>query len=229
MPRILLFDIDGTLLSTAGAGARALEQAFEELVGLSEALAGVRLDGATDVAIVREALIKRGRPAPDSQIQALLARYTELLPSALTAAPGYRTLEGVPGLVARLEAERRPFGLCTGNVLAGARAKLSHGDLWAPFERGFLGGFGSDGEVRADIVRAALRRAEAHHGALHPSEALVIGDTPRDVEAAHAVGVPVLAVASGRHGLDELRATGAEHVLESLAAPAAVAILGLAA
>ena len=227
MKRILLFDIDGTLISTGGAGAKALEQAFVELVGLEGALEGIRLDGATDLAIVREALAQRTREATAELSLRILARYTELLPSALARADTYRKHDGVADALATLKAQGRPFGLCTGNVIEGARAKLAHGSLWEPFAQGFLGGFGSDGEIRADIVRSALRRAAERHGPVHPEQALVIGDTPKDVSAAHAVGVPVLAVASGRHSLAELRDTGAEYVVETLATREALVAMEL--
>lgn len=224
--RTLLFDIDGTLITSGGAGARALEQAFVELAQIPDALAQVVLDGATDISIVREALGHAGRPATDEFVDQILVRYTELLPSALTSSEGYLLLAGVPALLQRLAATDRAIGLCTGNVRAGARAKLHHGGVWTHFEGGFEGGFGNDGAVRADIVRAALRRAQAHHGrALVPAELLVIGDTPRDIQAAHAVGLPVLAVATGRSTSAELRAAGAEDVVESLATAEALKIL----
>jgi phosphoglycolate phosphatase len=223
---ILLFDIDGTLIMSGGAGARALEQAFVELTGIERALSGVHLDGATDLAIVREALEHGGRQVTPELMDQLVSRYTALLPGELQRAEGYRLLEGVEALLEKLAAELRIFGLCTGNVREGARAKLARGGVWEHFTRTFEGGFGSDGEVRSDIVRAALRRADTHRGhALKPMEALVIGDTPRDVQAAHEVGVPVLAVATGRYTAAQLREAGADLVVDSLAEPAALEIM----
>ena len=223
---VLLFDIDGTLIMSGGAGARALEQAFVELTGIERALTGVRLDGATDLAIVREALVQGGHEVTPELMDRLVSRYTALLPGALQRAEGYRLLEGVEALLEKLAAELRVFGLCTGNVREGARAKLSHGGVWEHFARGFEGGFGSDAELRADIVRAALRRAEAHRGRpLKATEALVIGDTPKDVFAAHEVGVPVLAVTTGRFTADQLREAGADMIVDTLANPAALEIM----
>ncbi|HET6923731.1 MAG TPA: HAD hydrolase-like protein, partial [Anaeromyxobacteraceae bacterium] len=123
---------------------------------------------------------------------------------------------------ALLEALRRrgaTMGLCTGNVEEGARLKLARGGLDGFFGWGeeAICGFAADGEARELIVEAALRRASRRLGrTVRPDAALVIGDTPRDVEAAHRVGVPVLAVATGRFSVEELRACGAERVLPTL-------------
>ncbi|HTN50990.1 MAG TPA: HAD family hydrolase [Anaeromyxobacter sp.] len=227
--RVVLWDVDGTLVDCAGAGRRSLERALAERCGpLDGALAPLRLDGMTDRLIVREALGLLGRPFSDEACAAVLARYLEHLPDEL-ARPGYAVLPGVEAALARLRARGIPYGLCTGNVAGGARAKLARGGLDHWFEWGdrAIGGFAEDGEARERVVESALRRAAARLGrALAPGEALVVGDTPRDVSAAHAVGCPVLAVASGRHGLEELRACGAEAVAASLESPAALALLG---
>jgi phosphoglycolate phosphatase-like HAD superfamily hydrolase len=152
------------------------------------------------------------------------------LPDELARTSGNRLLDGVAELLESLAAQLRTFGLCTGNVRAGARAKLSRGGVWDHFTKSFEGGFGSDGEIRSDIVRAALRRAETHHGrSLHATEALVIGDTPRDIVAAHEVGVPVLAVATGRFSAQELREAGADSVVDSLADARALELMGVLA
>ncbi len=219
VPAVVLFDIDGTLLDSGGAGARALGRAFEELLGLRPSFEGVRFDGATDPWLVREISARAGRELDAGTTEALLERYVELLPAELTAATRYRLLPGVVATLDALGAAGAPLGLCTGNVVRGARAKLSHGGLWERFP---FGGFGSDAEARDEIVRAALSRAAGALGRpLAPEEALVVGDTPRDVAAARAAGVPCLAVASGRHDLAELRATGAEHAAASLESPEA--------
>jgi phosphoglycolate phosphatase-like HAD superfamily hydrolase len=133
-------------------------------------------------------------------------------------------LPGVVPLLEALAAGGAAYGLCTGNVLEGARLKLARGglDRWFTWGEDAIGGFGEDGEARERVVEAALRRASARLGrALSPREALVVGDTPRDVSAAHAVGCAALAVATGRYGLAELAATGADHLAPDLADPAA--------
>ena len=121
-----------------------------------------------------------------------------------------------------------PFGLCKGNLESGARVKLARGGLDGHFEWGphAIGGFAHDGEARERVVAAALTRASARLGrTIHAREALVVGDTPRDVAAARHVGCPVLAVATGRYAASELAACGADHVSPTLADAAALRIL----
>ncbi|HYG68570.1 MAG TPA: HAD family hydrolase, partial [Anaeromyxobacteraceae bacterium] len=206
---VFLFDIDGTLVHAAGAGRRAFERALAEHCGpLNGEVAKIRLDGMTDRLICREALRVLGRPFDDPFCDAILARYVEHLAEEIRS-PGYVILPGVVPLLEALSARGDPstgsgqgliLGLCTGNVVEGARLKLAHGGLDRFFDWGASAvcGFAADGEARERVVAAALRRACERLGrALDPREALVIGDTPRDVEAAHHVGIPVLAVATG--------------------------------
>jgi len=217
--RVLLFDVDGTLVHAAGAGRRALERVLlAELGRIDGALAGLRLDGMTDRLIVREVLAALGRPFDDALCDRVLEAYVEVLRTEILG-PGFRVLPGVEGLLAGLAGGGATLGLCTGNVPAGARLKLARGGLDHFFEWGpaAIAGFAPDGEARELVVRAALRRASARLGrALGPADALVIGDTPRDVQAARAEGVPVLAVATGRFLADELRDAGADAVLPTL-------------
>jgi phosphoglycolate phosphatase len=225
---VYLFDIDGTLVSAGGAGRRAFERAVADRVGdANGALAGLRLDGMTDRLIVREALRILGQPFDETFCDALLARYVEHLATEIHG-PGYAVLPGVVDVLEALRARGALVALCTGNVADGARLKLSRGGLERYFDWGASAvcGFAADGEERERVVRAALRRASERLGRnVAPSEALVIGDTPRDVSAAHAVGVPVLAVATGRYAVAELRAAGADHVVPSLAEDVARRVL----
>ncbi len=212
--KVLLFDIDGTLIESGGAGARALERAIVEVTGLAGSLATVRFDGATDLGLLRHALERPGEPPKPEVVAAILDRYVELLPAELAAATRYRLLPGVERLLGTLKARSIPLGICTGNVVGGARAKLSRGGIWEHFT---FGGYGSDAEGRADILRAALRRAgEALQREVPPTEAIVIGDTPKDVAAAVEVGAACLGVATGRFTLAELEAAGADHAVTSL-------------
>ncbi len=221
--RVLLFDIDGTLVSAGGAGRRALEQAMEHHLGGAvrpqEAwLTGMKLDGMTDRLIVREAMMAVGHPFDEALCDRVLDTYAERLQREIEG-PGYAVLPGVAALLAELGRREAVMGLCTGNILRGARIKLARGgvDRYFGFGPGDVYGFASDGEARELIVSAALRRASARLGRnLSPREALVIGDTPRDIAAARAAGCPVLAVATGRFALEALRAEGADFVLPTL-------------
>jgi phosphoglycolate phosphatase-like HAD superfamily hydrolase len=137
----------------------------------------------------------------------------------------------VPALLPALQARGVAYGLCTGNVAAGARVKLARASLedrfdWSP--RG-MHGFAEDGEARDRVVAAAVRRVGEGLGrAVAPGEVLIVGDTPRDVQAGHAVGCPVLCVATGNFDAAALRAAGADAVVETLEAPEARRLLGLA-
>jgi phosphoglycolate phosphatase-like HAD superfamily hydrolase len=191
------------------------------------ALQGLRLDGLTDRLIVRKALELLGRPFDDAFCDALLDRYVEHLRTEIHG-PGYAVLPGVVAALDALEARGAVLGLCTGNVVEGARLKLVRGGLDRYFDWGASAvfGFASDGEEREKLVHAALRRAGARLGRPVPArEALVVGDTPRDVAAAHHAGCPVLGVATGRFPEAELRTCGADHVVPTLEHPDALRIL----
>jgi phosphoglycolate phosphatase-like HAD superfamily hydrolase len=227
-PAALLFDIDGTLLRAGGAGRRAFERALADAHGpVDGAIASLRFDGMTDRLIVRRSLELLGRPFDEGACDALLDAYVVHLRAEIHG-PGYRVLPGVPELLAALAARGAPFGLCTGNVVDGARLKLARGGLdrffdWSP--RG-MHGFAADGEARERVVATAVNRVSAGLGReVAPAEVLIIGDTPRDVEAAHAVGCPALGVATGNFTEAELRAAGADVTAPDLTHPAAAALL----
>ena len=225
---VYLFDIDGTLVSAGGAGRRAFERAVVERCGpMNGALEGLRLDGLTDRLIVRKAMELLGRPFDDGFCDALIGAYVAHLRTEIHG-PGYAVLPGVVATLERLRAQGALLGLCTGNVEEGARLKLGRGGLDGYFDWGASAvfGFAHDGEEREKLVHAALRRAAARLGrAVRAGEALVIGDTPRDVDAAHHAGCPVLGVATGRFSEGELRACGADHVVASLEHPDALRLL----
>ena len=225
--RLILLDVDGTLVHCGGAGRRSLERALRQACGRPDGeLTELRLDGSTDRLIVRQAMAMLGHAFTDGGCDRALAQYVEILPSEL-ADTSFRVL---PGVVETLEALRRhgvPHGLCTGNVKEGARLKLRRGNLEDYFEWGphAVGGFADDGEVRTRLVEAALRRAAARFGTIEPRQVLVVGDTPLDVAAARDAGCATLAVATGRYRVEELAACGADHVAESLRSPAALGLL----
>jgi phosphoglycolate phosphatase len=213
--RVLLFDIDGTLVTTGGAGAVAWRRAFQELHG-NPADIGLFSDaGMTDPEVgtrTFEAVMNRS-PTPHELAQ-LLQRRQEHMPEAVAESTGYKVLPGVPQRLRQLSRDGHLLGLITGNIDGTAHVKLQRGDLnrWFTF-----GAYAEAGLDRAAILREAVRRAEAIVGRDLPnSEILVIGDTPRDIDAAHALGCTVVAVATGHYDRGSLEKAGADHVLATL-------------
>jgi phosphoglycolate phosphatase-like HAD superfamily hydrolase len=216
-PALLLFDIDGTLVHSAGAGRRALERALEARCGRRGSLDGMQLDGMTDRLIVKEACQILGSPYNVALCDEVLSQYVSNLTEEIRT-PNYRVLPGVAALLETLQARQDGplLALGTGNVVGGARIKLARGGVDRFFDWE-LGGFGGDGELREEILGAALERARKRLGnGLRGDQVLVIGDTPRDVEAAKALGLRVMAVATGRHGLETLRGCAPDDLLETL-------------
>ena len=214
-PRIILFDIDGTLVSTGGAGAVAWRQAFEELHGIPADIGQFTDAGMTDPDVgakTFEAVMKR-KPTPRELAQ-LIQRRLEHLPEAVAQSEGYRVLPGVPERLRQLSHDGHLLGLITGNGDGAAFVKLARGDLvrWFSF-----GAYATAGVERADIVRRAVERGEATLGSNVPnSDIFVVGDTPLDIEAAHAVHCTAIAVATGHYDAEALREAGADHVLQTL-------------
>ncbi|MEM6955519.1 MAG: HAD family hydrolase [Myxococcota bacterium] len=221
-PNVFLFDIDGTLIRTGGAGRRAMVRAFAEVLDAPEALEGIRLGGMTDRLILRAAFKNIGRAFSESLEASVVQRYLAHLDAELLDAPNYRVMPGVYETLDACEGHGA-LGLGTGNVEAGARRKLEPADLNRRFP---FGGFGERAEVRAQLVEDGARRGAEHLGMARAEvRVVVIGDTPKDIEAAHASGAECVAVATGSFGVDELSA--ADHAFESLEATGAVeAILG---
>ena len=213
--RILLFDIDGTLVATGGAGAVAWRRAFEDLHGIPADIGKYTDAGMTDPDVgaqTFEAVLGR-KPSPH-ELALLVQRRLEHLPEAIAESEGYRVLPGVPERLRQLSREGHLLGLITGNGDGAAFTKLARGDLvrWFSF-----GAYATAGLERAGIVRQAVARGEAFLGEDVPnSEIYVIGDTPLDIEAAHAAGCTAIGVATGKYDAAALREAGADHVLESL-------------
>jgi phosphoglycolate phosphatase-like HAD superfamily hydrolase len=214
---LVLFDIDGTLLLSAGAGRRAINAALiQGGVNLASA-SGIRFDGKTDPQIVRELLAAGGETPPyDSlRVAALLEQYVSHLERDL-AQHGHRSrlMPGIPALLDALEADSGALlGLLTGNVLPGATLKLRAAGLDPG--RFVVGAFGSDHERRGELPQVAARRAEPHFGRVPTGpEVVIIGDTPDDVHCAASIGARTIAVATGGYGVAELAAAGADRVYQ---------------
>ncbi|MBA4066874.1 MAG: haloacid dehalogenase [Isosphaera sp.] len=214
---ILLFDIDGTLIRSGGAGKAAMEGALRDEFGVATVRDVVSYAGRTDRVIGRDLLAAHGvPPTPESQAR-LQAAYLARLPPSL-AAHGGQVCPGVRELLAELRP--RPgvvLGLLTGNVRAGAETKLGHFGLWDYFG---CGGFGDDHYDRDDVARAAVAGLREHLGRdFDPADVWVIGDTPLDVQCARAVGAKAVAVATGWHPLDELAGHRPDVALADLSNP----------
>ena len=216
MNRLLLFDIDGTLVR-GGPAKGAFELAMEIVFGTAGLIDDYDFSGKTDPQIVRELLQAVGKD--DSEIDAgledlweeYLAELTQRLPDhPMTVLPGVR------GLLDHLtERGDVALGLVTGNIIRGARLKLGSVDLMGYFP---VGGYGSDGETREELPPVAMRRAERNWGkTFSGSSVVVVGDTPRDVECGQHWGTQTVAVATGRFDVEALEATGAGQVLTDLA------------
>jgi phosphoglycolate phosphatase len=222
--RIALFDIDGTLLWTKGAGRRAMERALAANIGTSGP-AGHRYDGKTDRQIVREAMRLEGfaDTDTDARMERVLASYlAELMIELDRDDHGVELLPGVPELLDALEArDDVVLGLLTGNLVGGAERKLRV--VGIDFGRFRVGAFGSDGEHRHDLPAIARDRAAAHVGRPVSGDAcVIIGDTPSDVACGRGIGARAIAVATGRYDVPSLAACNPDAVFPDLTDTAAI-------
>ncbi|MEO5587977.1 MAG: HAD hydrolase-like protein [Gemmatimonadaceae bacterium] len=217
--KLVLFDIDGTILKSGGVGRVAMEAALTRVFG-SAGGTTYHYDGKTDRQIVREVMRLEGRTDADidSRMTELIDDYVTNLRSEL--AKGTRTVQIFPGIVElldKLETEAGiSIGLLTGNVEDGARAKLGAAGL--DFARFRVNAFGSDHEHRPELPAVAQRRArEIFGGDVQGNRVIVIGDTPADITCGRAIGARAIGVATGRYSVDELSSHGAYAVFETLA------------
>jgi phosphoglycolate phosphatase len=220
--RLILFDIDGTLLWTDGAGRRAIHRALLDEMGTAGPIETYRFDGKTDRQIVRELLALAGHPECESEerITAVCDRYVDLLTAELAKpTQATRLFPGIEALLAALEpheAEQRALvGLLTGNVEQGAALKIRSAGLDPA--RFAVGAFGSDSHRRADLPAVAAQRAAQRTGrAFRGGDIVVVGDTPDDVACARPIGARTVGVATGFYDAAALRAAGARHVFDDL-------------
>lgn len=221
-PVLALFDIDGTLLHSGGAGKRAMVAAFRDLFGCENGFADVQMAGRTDPEIVREALQKQGIAWDPALVEAFRRRYLELIGPELEApSPTKRLMPGIPAVLDALQALGFvTLGLLTGNWRGGAEAKLSHFGINGYFR---LGAFADDAEQRDRLLPFALQRMRQLTGlAIPPERVVVVGDTIRDIECARPHGAVTLAVATGGNTAAELAAASPDYLLADLSDSAAV-------
>jgi phosphoglycolate phosphatase len=211
----VLFDIDGTLLVTGGAGAVAWQRAFEELHEVEVEIAEHTDAGMTDpeiAAIVFREVI--GREGSQEERAKAIGCYLKHLPDAVARSEGYRVMPGIEEILPRLIEAGVLLGLVTGNIEAAAHIKLSRAGLNRFF--GF-GGYGSDSADRTAVTKAALGRGALVSGGSLADEACVaVGDTPRDVKAGHGAGIRVIGVATGSYSVAALREAEADWALETV-------------
>lgn len=215
-PLAVLFDIDGTLITTGGAGAVAWRRAFEQLYGVPADIGMFSDAGMTDPEVGRltfTAVIGHD-PSPRELARVMSARLGHL-PAAVAESAGYRVLDGVSSLLPRLTESGYLLGLTTGGVEAAAHIKLERGGLNHYF---CFGGYGSDSTDRTELTRHAIEHAGGIVGRpLEHDEVLVVGDTPLDITAAAGAGAVSVGVASGHFSVAQLHDAGADYVLPSLA------------
>ena len=224
-PTVLLFDVDGTLVTTGGVGRRSLEKAFERRHLRSDACASFRLDGMTDRAIVRQGLLAIGKEPTEPAIDELLGVYVGVLEAEVAAADmsRYRVHSGMEQALDAARARGCAIGLGTGNIQEGARVKLSRVGLYQRFA---FGGFGDDHENRVELIRVGAERgARALGKRREECRVVVVGDTPKDAAAAIGIGAECVGVGTGSFRPPQLVAAGATHAFDDLSVPGAVAAL----
>jgi phosphoglycolate phosphatase len=207
--KAVLWDIDGTLLTTGGAGAVAWQRAFQELYDVEANIDEHTRAGMTDPEITEivfaEVIGRAGSPEERAKV---IAKYLDYMPDAVAESTGYEVMPGIAAILPRLADAGVAQGIVTGNVEPAARIKLARGDLDKYFT---FGGYGSDDRDRVKVTERALERAAEVTGApLDLAATIAVGDTPRDVSAGHGAGIRVVGVATGAYSVAEQEEAGAD-------------------
>jgi phosphoglycolate phosphatase len=213
-PIVVLFDIDETLVHTGGSGGRSWKMAFEDLYGIPADIGAHTSAGETDPQVARATFkgVLHREPSTD-ELTHLYARYLMHLADDIVVSEQYRVLPGAEQTLIQLAEAGVILGIVSGAMEGAARTKLVPANL----NRYFLfGSYGSDSPERAELTTIAIGKAARLHDQLTPAQVFVIGDTPHDLDAAHAAGAVAVGVASGKFSVDELARAGADHVLASL-------------
>ena len=211
----ILFDIDGTLINTAGAGAASWRLAFDELYGIPADIGKFTDTGMTDPVVGRKTFEAELKREPErKEFTRLMERRNFHLHQTVRESKGYEVLPGVDELLSELIDGGYLLGIVTGNVEAAAHIKLHRANLNRFFS---FGGYGSDSEERGELTKIALQRASLVYGAeVERDRAFSVGDTPLDVTGAHAAGIECVGVGSHHYSADQLRDAGADYAVTSL-------------
>jgi phosphoglycolate phosphatase len=213
-PAVVLFDVDETLVHTGGSGARSWKAAFQRLYGIPADIGAHSSVGETDPQVARGTFTAVvGRDPTDDELNRLYVQYLLHLADDIVVSEQYRVLPGAePTLIALGEAGVM-LGLVSGAMEGAARTKLVPANLNRFF---IFGAYGSDSPDRVELTQLAIEKAARLHAGLEPSQVFVVGDTPRDIDAAASAGAIPVGVASGHYSVQELVEAGAAHVLKSL-------------
>ena len=213
-PVVVLFDVDETLVHTGGSGARSWTAAFEDLYGLPADIGEHSSAGETDPQVATATFTGVvGHPPSDDELDRLYGRYLLHLADDIVVSEQYRVLPGVVACLSALGEAGVMLGIVSGAMEGAARTKLIPADLNRYF---IFGAYGSDSSDRAELTGLAIEKAGRLHRHLDPSQVFVVGDTPRDIDAASAVGAVSVGVATGKYSVAQLRAAGGDHVLATL-------------
>ncbi len=210
--KLVLYDIDGTLVSTGGAGTRAMNYAFHKLYGIEDAFRDIPMAGKTDFQIMREGLKAHGLPYMDGNVEIMTKGYLEFLQEEMNN-PDKHLMPGILESLELLKGMGMSLGLLTGNLKKGASIKLGAFGIYHYF---MDGAFGSDDEDRDKLLPVAINKFADKGYEFDAADCIVIGDTPRDVQCAKIHGAACIAVATGPYSKDDLLKTNADIVLDSL-------------
>ncbi len=212
LTKLILFDIDGTLMSAGGAGTKSMNLAFDALFGTKEAFEHIPMAGKTDIQIIREGLVAHGLDHQDGNVAQMQERYLYFLAREINN-PHRELKPGIKSALDMFHQMGMPLGLLTGNLEEGARIKLGACGIYDYF---LDGAFGSDDEDRDRLLPIALKKFAGKGHSFAPGDCIIIGDTPRDVQCAKVHGAQCIAVATGPYSRDILLKTDADMVVDSL-------------